>query len=76
MRKLEIIGEAVRHLPEVFVVDHPEVAWNKPLSMRNKLIHEYFGVDLDLVWDTVKQILPAFKEQIESLPDMSKSSDN
>ncbi|MBU3979541.1 DUF86 domain-containing protein [Patescibacteria group bacterium] len=67
VRRLEIIGEAVRHLPEEYLTQHKEVEWQKPLSMRNKLIHEYFGVDLDLVWYTIIEILPPFKKQIDQL---------
>lgn len=67
MRRLEIIGEAIRNLPEDFKKVHPEVAWNKPMAMRNILIHNYFGVDLNIVWDTVTQALPEFKEQIKKL---------
>lgn len=67
IRCLEVIGEAVKYLPDEFKQKHGEVAWNKAASMRNKLIHEYFGVELDLVWDTVMKILPPFKEQIKKL---------
>lgn len=59
--------ETISHLPDTYLKEHPEVTWKKPIAMRNKLIHEYFGVDLDLVWNTVTQILPPFKQQIEAL---------
>lgn len=67
IRRLEIIGEAIRNLPDDFKQANPEVSWNKPMAMRNILIHNYFGVDLNIVWDTVIQALPGFKRQIQEL---------
>jgi uncharacterized protein with HEPN domain len=67
LRRLEIIGEAVKYIPDEYKNQHPEIEWKKPMAMRNKLIHEYFGVDLDLVWDTITKILPSFKRQIIAL---------
>jgi uncharacterized protein with HEPN domain len=49
VRRIEIIGEAVRNLPEDFRQEHPEVPWHQIAGMRHKLVHEYFGVDLELV---------------------------
>lgn len=66
-RRLEIIGEAIRNLPEDFKNQHLEVVWNKPMAMRNILIHHYFGIDLKIVWDTVTKTIPDFKKQIETL---------
>ena len=67
MRRLEIIGEAIRNLPGDFKDQHPEISWDKPMAMRNLLIHNYFGVDLNIVWDTATQTLPEFKKQIIQL---------
>ena len=67
IRKIEIIGEAVKNLPEDFKQKHPEIAWQKIAGMRNKLIHQYFGVDLELVWEVAKNNLPVLKNQIEEL---------
>lgn len=72
IRRLEIIGEAVKNLPEDFKKKHPNVAWNKAMGTRNILIHHYFGVDLEIVWDTVTKSLPEFKRQIESLVEEEK----
>ncbi|MEZ5054960.1 MAG: DUF86 domain-containing protein [Chitinophagales bacterium] len=63
-RNIEIIGEACNQLPNSFMLSHPEVEWHKPISMRNRLIHGYFSVDLHLLWNTITQILPDFKTQI------------
>ena len=67
MRRLEIIGEAVRNLPEEFRLEHKDVEWNKAMGIRNILIHHYFGIDLEIVWDTLKESIPQLKKQIESL---------
>ncbi|HEY4482953.1 MAG: hypothetical protein A3I39_01695 [Candidatus Yanofskybacteria bacterium RIFCSPLOWO2_02_FULL_47_9b] len=67
IRRVEIIGEAVNNIPEDFIQKHPEVEWLDIISMRNILAHEYFGVKLKIVWDTVKTDLPKLKEQLNKL---------
>lgn len=67
LRRLEIIGEAVKNLPEEFTSAHPGIPWAKAMGTRNILIHHYFGIDLGIVWDTVTQSLPEFKAQIKQL---------
>ena len=67
IRRLEIIGEAVRNLPEEFQKQYAFISWNKVMGLRNILIHHYFGIDLEIIWDTVTKSLPQFKEQIKSL---------
>ncbi|MEW6227762.1 MAG: DUF86 domain-containing protein [Bacillota bacterium] len=64
IRRLEIIGEAATKLPEAFKAQHPEVPWSQISGMRNKLIHEYFGVDLGLTWRTVQKDLPELERQL------------
>ncbi|MDB5402679.1 MAG: hypothetical protein JWQ55_4697 [Rhodopila sp.] len=70
VRNIEIIGEAASRiqlmLPE-FVVSHPELPWIEMRGMRNKMIHEYFDVDWDIVWRTVRDDLPALRQQIEDV---------
>ena len=61
VRKLEIIGEAVKQLPESFMQQHPTIPWKQIAGMRDKLIHFYFGVDPLLVWQTVQNRLPELK---------------
>lgn len=61
VRKLEIIGEAVKQLPAQMTQQHPEIPWKLIAGMRDKLIHFYFGVDPLLVWQTVKNRLPELK---------------
>lgn len=67
VRRLEIIGEAVRKLPEETKKLASAVAWQQITAMRNILIHEYFGVDVKLVWRVVEKDLPPFKMHIEAL---------
>lgn len=67
MRRLEIIGEAAKSIAPDFRKKHPEIAWSEMSKTRDKLIHGYFGVDIDLTWDIVINDLPALKEQIKSI---------
>ena len=67
IRRLEIIGEAVKNLSPVFTKNHPSVPWNKIAKMRDKLIHAYFGVDLDLTYDVVKKDIPLLKKEIKNI---------
>ena len=67
IRRIEIIGEAVKNLPEDFKSDHPEIAWQKIAGMRDVLIHQYFGVDLALTWDVVQSDIPDLKLKISQL---------
>jgi uncharacterized protein with HEPN domain len=64
IRKLEIIGEAVKQLPEEFLLLHPDIPWKQIAGMRDKLIHFYFGVDPHLVWQTVQKRLPELKAAV------------
>ena len=66
IRKLEIIGEAVKQLPEGFTQLHPNIPWKQIAGMRDKLIHFYFGVDPLLVWQTVQNRLPELKAALQS----------
>lgn len=69
VRSLEIIGEAVKNLPAGFRAAHPEIAWRPIAQMRDRLIHSYFGVDYQLVWDVVHEKLPELKHHIQRLID-------
>ena len=67
VRALEIIGEAARQVPEDVRGSHPEVPWAETIGMRNKVIHGYFGVDLRVVWDTVREDIPSLREAVASI---------
>ncbi len=64
---LQIIGEAARALPESFIDQHPEVDWSEIIGMRNILVHNYFGVDVDVVWAVVERDLPDLKHKIQAI---------
>lgn len=64
IRRLEIIGEAVKNLPVAFKAKYPDIPWKQIAGMRDILIHEYFDVDLSLTWKVVKHELPKIKKQL------------
>ena len=67
IRNLEIIGEATKGLSEDFEMKYPEIEWKKMAGMRDKLIHDYIGVDLWAVWEVVDKILPSLKDRISDI---------
>lgn len=67
LHSFQVIGEAANNLDEDFIKLNPNIEWEKVIGMRNFIIHEYFGVDLHIVWDTIKEDLPIFKENIKKL---------
>lgn len=67
LRNLEIMGEAVKNLPDDLKREHPEVSWKKVARFRDILIHFYFGVDLNIVWNVVREDLPELKKNIEKI---------
>ena len=64
LRRLEVIGEAVKKLSDDLKKKYPEIPWRDIAGMRDKLIHHYFGVDLKIVWNTIKKDIPQLKEWI------------
>ena len=61
IRKFEIIGEATKNLPEDMKTENPNLPWRDMAGMRDKLIHFYFGVKYDLVWSTIKDVIPQIR---------------
>lgn len=67
IRNLEVIGEAIKKLPVEIRDRHPDVPWKRIAGLRDILIHEYFGVDLDIIWDVVETKLPALAERVRAI---------
>jgi uncharacterized protein with HEPN domain len=67
IRNFEIIGEASRSLDDNIKNKYPEVPWKEMYYLRNRISHEYFGVDYEIIWDVAVNNLPANKLQIDSI---------
>lgn len=67
IKRLEIIGEAVKNIPSEIKKKYPKIPWKDIAGMRDILVHEYFGVVMDRVWDTAKKDIPNLKKQIKKL---------
>src|SRR6056297_247618 len=67
IRNLEIIGEAAANVPQEIQSLYVNIPWYQMKGMRNILIHEYFGVDNDVLWNTIKKDLPVLKEKLQAL---------
>jgi len=65
VRRLEIIGEAVKNISDVLKKQHPELEWKRIAGFRDVIIHKYFDVDLDVVWAIIKIDLPILKSKLE-----------
>lgn len=69
VRNFEIIGEASKHIPEEIKSQYPDIPWKEMAGMRDKIIHEYFGIDLEIVWKTVNIRLPQLRPLLKNIYD-------
>lgn len=69
LRNLEIIGEAVKHVPEETRKKHPQIAWRKIAGFRDIVAHNYFGVSDEIVWDVVENIIPTLLQRVQEILD-------
>lgn len=67
IRKFEIIGEAAKNIPKGIKQKYPNIPWKEMTGFRNKLIHFYFGIKYEIVWDTIKIRLPELRNMIENI---------
>jgi len=67
VRSIEIIGEATKHIPASIRIKYPEIPWKDMAGMRDKTVHEYFGVDLKVVWKAATEELPRIKPLIKKV---------
>ena len=72
VRNLEIIGEAAKNISADFKQIHNDVDWKRIAGMRDKLVHHYFGVNWEIVWDVVKNKVPQLKSELDKLPKPSE----
>jgi len=67
MLQIEIIGEAAHHVSDEFQERHPEIPWSEIIGMRNKIVHDYFEIDVSKIWDTAKNDIPQLKKVVSKL---------
>lgn len=67
VRSIEVMGEAAKGVDDAFRAKHPQVPWRALAGMRDRLIHGYFGVDYDIVWDVLRLKAPELKRELDAL---------
>ena len=67
IRNFEVIGEAINNIPGDITKNYPDVEWSEAIGFRNILIHNYFGLEIEAVWDTIKENIPELKKHIDQV---------
>jgi uncharacterized protein with HEPN domain len=67
VRNLEIVGEAVKMIPDTIRLAHPDIEWKKIAGLRDILAHQYFGIDIEIIWDILQNKLPALEKEIRKI---------
>ena len=67
VRSIEVIGEATKKIPRALRGKHRDIPWKKMAGMRDRLIHEYFGIDVEILWKTAKEDIPSLKQSIQNI---------
>jgi len=67
VRSVEVIGEAAKKIPKTLRDKYPDIPWKKMAGMRDKLVHEYFGIDIEIMWKVAKDEIPSLKPSIQNI---------
>lgn len=67
VRRIEVIGEATKNLPDIFRNNYPDIPWKKMAGMRDILVHQYFGINMNRVWETATQFIPPLKKRMQEI---------
>jgi len=70
IRQLEVMGEAARNLSEDLRNEHPQIPWRQMIGLRNRMIHAYFNVDLQIIWEIVQGDIPDLKQKMKQILDV------
>lgn len=67
VRNFEIIGEAAKRIPDDYKLQHPEIEWRRIVGFRNRIVHEYFGIDYEILWQIKEENIPELAERVDML---------
>jgi len=76
VRNLEIIGEAANRLPEDFTSLHQGIEWRRIIGLRHRIVHDYFGIDLEIIWEIIKKELTRLKQKISKIKEILENGED